>query len=306
MPTPAISLQGLTKYYGHDLGVSDVTFDVYAGEVIGFLGPNGAGKTTTMRSLVGLLNITSGRAQILGEEVSVTSSSIRAEIGYLPGSPALYKNLTARKHLEFLAKMRSIDCSAQIHSMAERFDLDLGRRIHELSKGNQQKVAVIQAFMHEPKVLILDEPTSGLDPIVQREFSAIVDERQNNGAAILLSSHVLSEVEHLADRVVIVNDGKQLLVEEISRLKEKTVRTIDLYFRSDISASIFEGIPGVRDLRVYGNRVSCTVVGGENALLRCAVDNGLESVQTHESSLDDIFFSLVSGGDHNDSNSQDR
>ncbi len=303
MPVPAISLQGLTKYYGHDLGVADVTFDVYPGEVIGFLGPNGAGKTTTMRSLVGLLNITSGRAQILGQEVGVGSTSLRAQIGYLPGSPALYKNLTAGEHLKFLAKMRGIDCTEQIHSMATIFELDLSRHIHELSKGNQQKVAVIQAFMHKPKVLILDEPTSGLDPIVQREFSAIVDQRQKDGAAILLSSHVLSEVEHLADRVVIVNAGKQLLVEEISRLKEKTVRTIDLYFHSDISATIFEGISGVRDLRVYGNRVSCTVVGGENALLRRAVENGLESVQTHESSLDDIFFSLVSGGDGNGSGS---
>lgn len=301
MPTPAISLQGLTKYYGHDLGVSDVTFDVYPGEVVGFLGPNGAGKTTTMRSLVGLLSITSGRAEILGEEVSVTASHQRSRIGYLPGSPALYKNLTGLEHLMFLAKMRGIDCRDQINSMAQRFDLDLGRRIHELSKGNQQKVAVIQAFMHKPKILILDEPTSGLDPIVQREFSAIVDEMQNRGAAILLSSHVLSEVEHLADRVVIINAGKQLLVEEISKLKERTVRTIDLFFASPVVKETFSDIAGVTDVRVFGNRVSCTVVGAENALLRFAVDHGLESVQTHESSLDDIFVSLVSGGDHNDS-----
>lgn len=297
MPTPAISIQGLTKYYGHDLGVADVTFDVYPGEVIGFLGPNGAGKTTTMRSLVGLLNITSGRAQILGHEVSVNASALRAKIGYLPGAPALYKNLTGLKHLEFLAKMRGVNCTEAIHSMAERFDLDLGRHIHELSKGNQQKVAVIQALMHKPEVLILDEPTSGLDPIVQREFSAIVDDMQTRGAAILLSSHVLSEVEHLADRVVIVNAGKQVLVEEISRLKEKTIRTIDLYFAAPVKEEVFAGISGIKDLRIFGNRVSCTVVGAENALLRCAVDNGLESVQTHESSLDDIFFSLVSGGD---------
>lgn len=305
MPAPAISLQGLTKYYGRDLGVADVTFDVFPGEVIGFLGPNGAGKTTTMRCLVGLLNITSGRAEILGQEVSVTASGLRAKIGYLPGSPALYKNLTAWEQLKFLAKMRGIDCTEQIYSMAERFDLDLGRRIHELSKGNQQKAAVIAAFMHKPDVLILDEPTSGLDPIVQREFSAIVDEMQTRGAAILLSSHVLSEVEHLADRVVIVNAGKQLLVQEISRLKEKTVRTIDLYFGSPVKEEVFAGVSGVRDLRVYGNRVSCTVVGAENALLRCAVEHGLESVQTHESSLDDIFFSLVSGGDANGVNHED-
>lgn len=299
MPTPAISLQGLTKYYGRDLGVADVTFDVFPGEVIGFLGPNGAGKTTTMRSLVGLLNITSGRAQILGQEVSVTSSELRRRIGYLPGAPALYKSLTALEHLQFLARMRRINCTDQILSMAQRFDLDLGRKIHELSKGNQQKVAVIQAFMHRPEVLILDEPTSGLDPIVQREFSAIVDDMQAQGSAILLSSHVLSEVEHLADRVVIVNAGKQVLVEEIAKLKAKTVRTIDLYFAAPVGEEIFAGISGIKDLRIYGNRVTCTVVGAENALLRCAVDNGLESVQTHESSLDDIFFSLVSGGEVN-------
>jgi len=299
MPIPAISLQGLTKFYGRDLGVADVTFDVFPGEVIGFLGPNGAGKTTTMRCLVGLLNITSGRAQILGEEVNISNSHQRAKIGYLPGAPALYRNLSGWEHLKFLAKMRDIDCTDQINSMAERFDLDLGRRIHDLSKGNQQKVAVIQAFMHKPDVLILDEPTSGLDPIVQREFSAIVDEIQARGAAVLLSSHVLSEVEHLADRVVIVNAGKQLLVQEISKLKEKTVRTIDLYFSSPVSADIFSAITEVKDVRVYGNRVTCTLIGAENALLRCAVENGLESVQTHESSLDDIFFSLVSGGDPN-------
>jgi ABC-2 type transport system ATP-binding protein len=300
MSTPAISLQDLTKYYGHALGVAGVTFNVFPGEVIGFLGPNGAGKTTTMRSLVGLLKISSGSAQILGGEVNVRASRLRSRIGYLPGSPALYRNLTGLQHLQFLAKMRGLDCSSQIHSLAERFDLDLGRRIHELSKGNQQKVAVIQAFMHQPDVLILDEPTSGLDPIVQREFSAIVDDAQTRGAAILLSSHVLSEVEHLADRVVVVNAGKQLLVEEISRLKEKTVRTIDLYFSSPVKEEVFSGLSGIKDLRIYGNRVSCTVVGAENALLRCAVENGLESVQTHESSLDDIFFSLVRGGETND------
>jgi ABC-2 type transport system ATP-binding protein len=300
MPTPAISLQALTKYYGRDLGVAGVTFDVYPGEVIGFLGPNGAGKTTTMRSLVGLLNITSGRAQILGEEVAVTASGLRSRIGYLPGAPALYQNLTGLQHLKFLANMRGLDCNEQIHLMAERFDLDLGRRIHELSKGNQQKVGVIQAFMHQPEVLIFDEPTSGLDPIVQREFSAIVEEMQTRGVAVLLSSHVLSEVEHLADRVVIVNAGRQVLVEEISRLKERTIRTIDLFFALPVKEEIFRGISGIKDLRIFGKRVSCTVVGAENALLRCAVENGLESVQTHESSLDDIFLSLVAGGGTND------
>ncbi|MBI3429892.1 MAG: ABC transporter ATP-binding protein [Actinobacteria bacterium] len=299
MPTSAISLKGVTKFYGHELGVMDVTFEVLPGEIMGFLGPNGAGKTTTMRALVGLLKLTSGQAYILGEEVTIYSHEMRKEIGYLPGSPGLYENLTGWEHLRFLAKMRDCDCTEEIRSMAERFDLDLHRRIKDLSKGNQQKIGVIQAFMHRPSILILDEPTSGLDPIVQREFSALVDETQSRGAAILLSSHVLSEVEHLADRVVIINDGKQLLVDEISNLKKRTLRTVDLFFGSPIPPEVFSRVHGIKDVHTYGNRITCTVIGAETELLKVAVEHGLESVQTHESNLDEIFFSIVEGGDPN-------
>lgn len=303
MPKSAIKFEGLTKFYGHDLGVADLTFEVFPGEVMGFLGPNGAGKTTAMRALVGLLKITSGRAEILGTDVSTANPEVRRRVGYLPGSPSLYENLTSWEHLLFLSRMRGVDCTREIRSMAERLDLDLSRHIHDLSKGNQQKVGVVQAFMHHPDVFVLDEPTSGLDPIVQREFAVLVDEAKSRGAAVLLSSHVLSEVEHLADRIVIVNAGKQLLVDEIAHLKERTIRSIDLFFASPITERIFSVIPGVKEVRVYGNRVNCTIVGGENALLRIAVEHGVESVQTHESSLDDIFFSIIEGGDANDPNS---
>jgi len=303
MPKPAIKFEGLTKFYGHDLGVADLTFEVFPGEVMGFLGPNGAGKTTAMRALVGLLKITSGRAEILGTDVGTANPEVRRRVGYLPGSPSLYENLTSWEHLLFLSRMRGVDCTREIRSMAERLDLDLQRHIRDLSKGNQQKVGVVQAFMHHPDVFVLDEPTSGLDPIVQREFAVLVDEAKSRGAAVLLSSHVLSEVEHLADRVVIVNAGKQLLVDEISHLKERTIRSIDLFFASPITESIFSEISGVIEVRVYGNRLNCTIVGGENALLRTAVEHGVESVQTHESSLDDIFFSIIEGGDANDPNS---
>jgi len=300
MPKPAVKLEGLTKYYGHDLGVADLTFEINPGEVFGFLGPNGAGKTTAMRVLVGLLTITSGCAEILGVDVSAKNPEVRRRVGYLPGAPSLYENLTSWEHLIFLSRMRGMDCTREIHSIAERLELDLTRHIHDLSKGNQQKVGVVQAFMHQPAVLILDEPTSGLDPIIQREFAVLVDEAQARGAAILLSSHVLSEVEHLADRVVIINAGKQVLVDEISHLKERTIRSIDLFFTSPVDKAIFSGIAGVKEVGVFGNRVTCTVIGAENALLRTAVEHGLESVQTHESSLDDIFFSIISGGDAND------
>jgi ABC-2 type transport system ATP-binding protein len=293
--TATISLSDLTKYYGKTLGVSGVTFDVFPGEVMGFLGPNGAGKTTAMRSLVGLLNITSGSASIFGERVSVTTHEMRSRIGYLPGSPALYENLTGREHLNFLARMRGRNCERAIVDLAARLDLDLGRHIRDLSKGNQQKVGVIQAFMHQPEVLILDEPTSGLDPFVQREFALMVDERKTQGAAILLSSHVLSEVEHLADRVVIVNQGKQLLVDEIANLKRKALRTLDMYFLNDINENAFRSIPGVSDVFGFGRRVTCSVIGAETEVLRIAVELGVESVQTHESGLDEIFFSIVDG-----------
>jgi ABC-2 type transport system ATP-binding protein len=301
MLTPAIKLEGLTKYYGHNLGVANLTFEVYPGEVVGFLGPNGAGKTTAMRALVGLLKINSGHAAILGMDVSTAGAAVRIQVGYLPGSPSLYENLTGWEHLVFLARMRGTDCKPMINSIAERLDLDLHRHIRDLSKGNQQKVGVVQAFMHQPEVLILDEPTSGLDPIVQREFAVLVDAAQMRGAAILLSSHVLSEVEHLADRVVIINAGQQLLVDEISHLKQRTIRSIDLFFPHPVAREVFSSIAGIKEVHVVGNRVNCQVIGSENVLLRTAVEHGVESVQSHESSLDDIFFSIIQGGDAIDS-----
>jgi ABC-2 type transport system ATP-binding protein len=192
--------------------------------------------------------------------------------------------------------MRGVNCDSKINEYAKRLNLDLYKHISDLSKGNRQKVGVIQAFMHQPEVLFLDEPTSGLDPIVQREFEAILDEAKARGAAVMLSSHVLSEVEHLADRVAIINEGKLIVVEKISVLKEKAPRTIDLYFNKEVDQSIFNQIQGIKDLQVKGGRASCTVIGSESQLLTVALNNGLESVRTHEPTLDEIFLSLVSAG----------
>lgn len=295
--TPAISLSGLTKYYGRQLGVADVTFDVAPGEVFGFLGPNGAGKTTAMRMLVGLLRITRGSASILGQDVATASPALRSRVGYLPGALALYKNLTAREYLTFVARMRHRQLDQQIGDLAERLNLDLSRHIHDLSKGNQQKIGVIQALMHEPEVLILDEPTGGLDPIVQREFESLADEATSRGAAILLSSHVLSEVEHLAQRVAIVNEGHLLVVEHIDRLKARSIRTLELTFPAPVDPQQLSGLPSVDEVSGHGAVLTCTVVGSHHELLRAAVDLGVESIRTEEPSLEDIFMSLVAGGD---------
>jgi ABC-2 type transport system ATP-binding protein len=294
--TPAIRLNNLSKSYGASRGIEDISFEVMPGEVFGFLGPNGAGKTTAIRTLVGLIKASSGSAEILGESVSISSVSLRSKIGYLPGVLSTYKGYTAWEFLQFIAKMRGLNCDEKIVEYAKRLELDLHRKISQLSKGNRQKIGVIQAFMHQPLVLFLDEPTSGLDPIVQREFEEILEEAKSRGAAIVLSSHVLSEVEHLADRVAIIDQGKLLVVEKISVLKENSPRTIDLYFTEPVEEAIFKSVKGIKDLKVKKSRVSCTVIGSESQLLKVALENGLESVRTHEPTLDEIFVSLVRRG----------
>jgi ABC-2 type transport system ATP-binding protein len=291
--TSAIRLNHLSKRYGSSRGIDDVSFEVAPGEVFGFLGPNGAGKTTALRTLVGLIKATSGSAEILGQPVSPASVQLRSRIGYLPGVLSTYKGYTSLQYLQFIARIRGVDCGPTIVNYAARLQLDLNRKISELSKGNRQKVGVIQAFMHHPDVLLLDEPTSGLDPIAQREFEAILDEAKTRGAAVILSSHVLSEVEHLADRVAIINEGKILIVAKISTLKENSPRTIDLYFKDSVDGSIFSSVPGIKNLEVQKTRVSCTLIGSEAPLLTAALENGLVSVRTHEPSLEDIFVSLV-------------
>ena len=289
----ALELDGLTKYYGDDLGIDGVTFSVTQGEAFGFLGSNGAGKTTTMRLLLGLIKPTRGSALVLGKDIS-DGPLVREKVGYLPGTLALYENLTGQEFLNFFAKMRGRDCRKQIRSLAARFDLDLTRHIHDLSKGNLQKLGVVQAFMHEPDLLLLDEPTSGLDPLVQREFAALVRETTARGGTLLLSSHVMSEVELLTDRVAIVNVGKLLLVERITDLKKRAVRSVELDFPEVVDPNIFESLASVSQVSTHRNRITCKVSGSETELLRLAVDNDVQMVMTHEPNLNEIFLGLIS------------
>ncbi len=292
-PNVAISLEKLTKNYGSTRGITEVTFDVNAGEVMGFLGPNGAGKTTAIRTLLGLIKATSGNATILGKNALVPNIELRRKIGYLPGIAATYDRYSALKYLDFLAHMRGLELESEIRTLARRLDLDINEHIHDLSKGNRQKVSVIQAFMHSPEVLFLDEPTSGLDPLVQREFEKILDEARDRGAAIILSSHVLSEVEHLADRIAIINQGAIVIVDEISTLKSKARRRIDLFFDKKISKNDFSKVPNIKEIEVEDGSLHCVVTGSEHELLKRAVELGVSEVRTQESSLEEIFLDLV-------------
>lgn len=288
-----VSLDKLSKNYGMTRGITDVSFDVYAGEVLGFLGPNGAGKTTAIRTLMGLIRATGGNATILGQNALVPNPELRREIGYLPGISATYDRFTARGYLQFVARMRGVDLDSSIDKYGRRLDLELDEHIHDLSKGNRQKVSVIQAFMHKPKVLFLDEPTSGLDPLVQREFELMLDEVRARGAAVVLSSHVLGEIEHLADRVVIIDRGKVVIVDEIATLKAKARRKINLFFEMTVSASDFAGVSNVKELVADGNSISCVVTGSEYEVLKRAVELGIHQVKTEDSSLEEIFLGLV-------------
>ena len=292
-PNVAISLEKLTKNYGSTRGITEVTFDVNAGEVMGFLGPNGAGKTTAIRTLLGLIKATSGNATILGKNALVPNVELRRKIGYLPGIAATYDRYSALKYLDFLAHMRGLKLEGEIRTLARRLDLDINEHIHDLSKGNRQKVSVIQAFMHSPEVLFLDEPTSGLDPLVQREFEKILDEARDRGAAIILSSHVLSEVEHLADRIAIINQGAIVIVDEISTMKSKARRRIDLFFDQKISKNDFSKVPNIKEIEVEDGSLHCVVTGSEHELLKRAVELGVSEVRTQESSLEEIFLDLV-------------
>lgn len=292
---PALSLRGLTKFYRASLGVEDVTFDVHAGEVVGFLGPNGSGKTTVLRMITGLIGITRGTVHLFGASADHRTHSLRRYVGYLPGTLGLYQNQTVGEYLSFLARMRSVDCHRRVEELCGRLNLDPSLRISGLSKGTKQKVGVVQAFMHQPALLLLDEPTSGLDPLVQREFETVLREERNRGAAVLLSSHVLAEVEQMASRVAVLDRGHLVTIDDVSALKERTAHSVEFHFDSPVNADSFARCTGVSSAVSHGNAVSCVVLGPQTELLALAVSLGARRVVSPEPTLEEIFFSLTRG-----------
>jgi len=290
---PAIELADVTKFYGRSRGIEEVSFDVAYGQTLGLLGPNGAGKTTAIRVILGLIRATSGSVTIAGQVVGSGGPALQADVGYLPGTLALYEHMTGLAFLHYLARLRQRDCQVRINELADRFDIDLSRRIHDLSRGNKQKIGVIQAFMHSPRALILDEPTSGLDPIMQHEFESLVGEVKASGCAVLLSSHVMSEVETLADRVAILDHGRLVICQTIQEMRSKAVRRLELEFPQEVSPQDFHALPAILHIEAHGSILSCQVVGDETEVLRLAVEHGLRSVRTEEPSLEEAFLALV-------------
>ncbi len=226
-----IHAEKLTKHYGDVEALVDLDLDVRAGEIFGFLGPNGAGKTTTIRTMLDEIRPTSGKASILGLDSHDAAVEIRRHIGYVPGDLALYPNLTGRDTLTYFANLRGGVDWGYVDELTERLDADLSKKVGDLSSGNRQKVGLIQAFMNRPQVLIMDEPSSGLDPLMQRAFQTLMREVARAGTTVFLSSHTLSEVQRVADRVGIIRRGKLIALEAVSSLRSKAIRKVNLYLR---------------------------------------------------------------------------
>ena len=292
----AIHTEGLTKYYGKKRGIEAVNLDVRVGEVFGFLGPNGAGKSTTIRTLLDEIRPTSGAATILGLDTHKDVVAIRRHVGYIPGDLALYPNLTGRDTLTYFANLRGGVDWSYVDKLADRLDADLSRRVGDLSTGNRQKVGAIQAFMNRPALLIMDEPTSGLDPLVQSEFQTMLREVTAEGRTVFLSSHILSVVQHVADRVGIIRDGFLITVESVTDLQSKAMRQVEFVLDSPAEASVFEGVPGVRNVVVRDNHVEMSLDGDMGALLKAATDRyGVADIRTSEVDLEEIFLTYYHG-----------
>lgn len=291
-PNPAIVTDQLTKSYGSSRGIVDVSMTIEAGEVFGFLGPNGAGKTTTIRTLLDFIRPTAGRATVLGLDPHRDSVEIHRRVGYLPGEFSLYEHMTGRDYLGFFATLRGGVDQQVIDALAERLQSDLDTKIASLSHGNRQKIGLIQAFMHQPPLLILDEPTQGLDPIVQQTFHGLVLEAREAGQTVFLSSHVLPEVERVCDRVGIIREGRLIAVEDVGALKTHAVREIELHFAAPVPTDAFADLPGIRDLEIHGDVVRCTVSGSMDALIKAAARFEVIDIESHEPSLEDIFLTF--------------
>ena len=288
--TVAISTQRLTKHYGDVAALVDLDIAVGPGEVFGFLGPNGTGKTTMIRTILDEIRPTSGTAQILGMDTHRESVEIRGHIGYLPGDLVLYPNLTGRDVLTYFANLRGGVDWNYVAELQERLGVDLDRKSGDLSTGNRQKVGIIQAFMNQPELLVLDEPSTGLDPLVQREFQTMMREVAEAGRTVFLSSHTLSEVQRVADRVGIIRHGKLIALETVADLRHKAIRRIELEFFDGVPRDELAAVRGVGEIEVDGERAIISFDGEMTDLLGAVDGHRLRDISTEDADLEEIFL----------------
>ncbi len=288
-----VSLRNLSKSYGSHHALVDVDLEIGHGEVFGYLGPNGAGKTTTIRLLLGLLRPTAGEATVLGLDAWRDSVQIQSRTGYVAGDPGLWAKLTGAETIAYLTELRGVPAHAErAHGLAERLGLDLHRPVRALSRGNRQKLVIVQAFMGDPELLVLDEPASGLDPLVQRELHAMIHETTDRGGTVILSSHVLDDVQRVADRVGIIRAGRLVAVERLEELRSRAVHHVSARFPRPVTPDPFARIPGVTGLDFTDHAMSCRVPERSlDAIVKALAAFEVTDVSITEADLEEMFLS---------------
>jgi ABC-2 type transport system ATP-binding protein len=291
--TTIISTKDLTKYYGKSRGIEHVNLDVKEGEIFGFIGPNGAGKSTTIRTLLGLLAPTSGSATIFGKDIVKHGPEIREEIGYLPSEVFYYDNMRVidllRYSASFYRNKPRKEIEDRMYALAKLLDLDLKKKIDDLSYGNKKKVGIVQGLQHSPKLIILDEPTGGLDPLMQQTFFDLLRQEHARGATVLFSSHILSEVQKLCDRVAIIKEGRIIKVERMEDLRRNSYAKVRLELAAPINKAWLK-LPGISNLTIKGKHVSFLYRGDINAITKLTVSMKLASIWIEEPELEEIFM----------------
>lgn len=287
MREPILEIKHLTKYYGKILGVKDLSLALYKGEIFGFIGPNGAGKSTTIRSIMHLVNKTSGQVLLYGQELTGEDPALKESIGYLPSEVHLYEDLTVKEMLDYHASFYKRDLSQRRRELVKKLQLDETKKIEDLSLGNSKKLGIILAFMHEPKLLILDEPISGLDPIMQQTFYSLLKEEKQKGTTILYSTHILSEISKICDRIGIIREGKLVNVETTRELQAKN------FVYVTITAKDVDGIVkslGLEDFEREDNTVRFKNNLPLNELVRALADYDLQELLIEEATIEDMLL----------------
>ena len=281
----AIKIENLTKYYGKARGIQEINLTVAEGEFFGFIGPNGAGKSTTIRTLLGLISPSSGQAWVFGLDIVDNKEEILSRTGYLPSEAVFYSGMRVREVLKLSADLREKDCREEAGRLCERLQLDTARKVEELSFGNRKKVGIVCALQHEPELLVLDEPTSGLDPLMQKAFFQILRERNQAGATVFLSSHILSEIQHNCTRAAIIREGKIIAWDSVEALSQTTARRVNVQGTVEL-----EGLAGVRDREDFPGAMSFLYNGDMNLLLQRLAAGNVFDLSVSEPDLEEIFM----------------
>lgn len=284
----AIETNKLTKYYGESLGMKDVTLEVQRGEVFGFIGPNGAGKSTAIRTLLGLLVPTSGSAKMLGMDIVSQGAELRKKIGYLPSEVNYYDEMSSRELLEYHSRFYGETKNGEITRLAKHFELDLDKKITDLSLGNKKKCAIIQSVLHNPELLILDEPTSGLDPLMQNRYFELLEEQNKKGVTIFFSSHILSDIQRMCDRAAVIRNGEITAIEDINALLEKQMKKVRFVFKEKPTDLILPD--GVQHAQWHNLKFTFEFVGQINDLTKWMSGLDLLDAVMEEPDLESIFM----------------